>query len=56
MYAPPVDNPSGRCLFMYERFMEGLRKWLEVISNIGHIITIINLWGHYLCVNVLWKA
>jgi hypothetical protein len=24
--------------------MEGLRKWHEVISNIGHLITIINPW------------
>jgi hypothetical protein len=41
---------------MYERFMEGLRKWHEVISNIGHLITIINPWGHYLCENVLRTA
>jgi hypothetical protein len=41
---------------MYERIMEGLRKWHEVISNIGHLITIINPWGHYLCENVLRTA
>jgi hypothetical protein len=56
MYAPPVDNPAGRSLFMYERFMEGLRKWHEVISNIGHLITIINPGGDYLCMNILRTA
>jgi hypothetical protein len=38
---------------MYERIMEGLQKWHEVISNMGHLITIINPWGRYLCENVL---